>query len=230
MNSKPSESATQEVFADTCILLTVVQREWEHNEATVLVESDEVTVVVSESVLEELAAVSSRRRDIYEDMIDYLTQSDHAIEEYDPGDRHAYFARNDIKHVRNLQMNLANQGDRRRVLQELRTFVRAAGRRVEYLESALAEQTVDPIPPLELRFAVDRILNQDADTKIVTDAAAWTADGGSGVLVTRDGDDILRHTDQINELLIEEQGPEWALQIELPKQVVSSLAITKQGD
>jgi|AntRauMinimDraft_3_1070383.scaffolds.fasta_scaffold04035_2 predicted nucleic acid-binding protein len=230
MNTQPSPPAAREVFADTCILLSFVQREWEPTDETELIESDSVTIVVSESVIEELLAVSERRRDIYEDMVDYLVELDTDIEEYDPGDRHVYFARNDAKHVRNLQMDLAGRGDRREILRDLRTFVRAAGRRVEYLESLLADQTVDPIPPLELRFAMDGILNHDADTKIVTDAAAWTADGGSGVLVTRDSDHIRQNESRINELLTEEQGAAWTLQIQLPEHVLAETTAAGQGD
>ncbi|WP_436926022.1 hypothetical protein [Halosimplex amylolyticum] len=230
MSTEPSPSATREVFADTCILLSFVQREWEHIDETELIESESVTIIVSESVIEELTTVSERRRDIYEDMVDYLVELDADIEEYDPDDRHIYFARNDAKHVRNLQMDLAGRGDRREILRDLRTFVRAAGRRVEYLESLLADQTVNPIPPLELRFAMDDVLNHDADTKIVMDAAAWTADGGSGVLVTRDSDHIIQNEARINELLIEEQGSEWTLQIRLPKHVLAESTATGQCD
>jgi len=65
MNTQPSPPAAREVFADTCILLSFVQREWEPTDETELIESDSVTIVVSESVIEELLAVSERRRDIY---------------------------------------------------------------------------------------------------------------------------------------------------------------------
>lgn len=219
-----------EVFADTCVLLNFVQREWERDYATALVTSESVTLVVSETVIEELADVAVRRRNIYEDVIDYLLETEAGIEEYDPGDRRVYIGDNDAKHVRNLQERLAGLDDRREILRRLRQFVRAARRRVEHVESLLEGRVIDPVPPLELRFAVDGVLDHDADTRIVTDAAAWTADGGSGVLVTLDDDDIFQHADRINELLETKQGPEWVLQITRPDCVLAETATTGQAE
>lgn len=219
--STPDDALPTEVFVDTCILLNFVQREWEHDHATALVTSTSVTLVVSETVLEELANVAERRRDIYEDFLDYLLETEDGIEEYDPAERRTYFGGNDARHVRNLQEQLTTLEDRREVLRRLRRFVRAAGRRLEHVRSTLEGDAIDPVPPLGLRFAIDELLDHDADTRVVTDAAAWTANGGSGVLVTLDNDDLFHHADRINEVLSSEQGPEWVLRITRPDDVLA---------
>lgn len=224
------EAPTSEVFADTCILLNFVQQEWEHDQTTSLVASSSVTIIVSETVLEELRNVVERRRDIYEDMVDYLLETDQNIEEYDPSDRRTYFGGNDTKHIRTLQGQLAGLDDRREVLRRLRQFVRAAKRRVEHVESMLEAHVIDPVPPLGLRFAINDILNHDADTNVVTDAAAWAANGGSGVLVTLDDEDLFQHADRINKLLADEQGPEWILEIMRPDDILTDPPRTKPNE
>jgi hypothetical protein len=219
------EAPPAEVFADTCVLLNFVQHEWEHDRSSVLIECDAVTVVVSHNVLEELQDVSQRRRDIYNDMLDFLTQTESAVEEYDASDRHVYLGDNDRRHILRLQGQLAQYDTRQEVLRRLRQYVRAAGRRVEFLESTLADNVVDPVPPMGLRFAIDRLIDHDADTKVVTDAAAWTANGGSGILVTIDGNDILEHEEEIVEILIDRQGEDWTIDILLPEDVLSKTTL-----
>jgi len=179
----------------------------EPTDETELIESDSVTIVVSESVIEELLAVSERRAATSTRTWSTTSWNWTPISRSTTRATGTSTSRETTPSTSGTCRWTSLVGDRREILRDLRTFVRAAGRRVEYLESLLADQTVDPIPPLELRFAMDGILNHDADTKIVTDAAAWTADGGSGVLVTRDSDHIRQNESRINELLTEEQGP-----------------------
>lgn len=219
-----------EVFADTCVLLNFVQREWEHNRSTALVESDTIEIIVSQNVLDELSAVAGRRRDIYVDMIDFLNETEADIEEYDPEERRVYIGDNDATHVRRLQEQLATLGDKREVLRRLRRFTRAANSRVEYLESRFSDAAIDPVPPLDLRFAVDRLLDHNADTKVVTDAAAWAADGGSGILVTLDDDDLFQNQEQLADLLVEKQGPSWAIDIVLPDTVPQTTQLSESAE
>lgn len=220
----------EEIFADTCVLLNFVQREWERDRSMNLIESEEIDVIVSQTVIDELRDVSDRRRDIYEDLIDFLLEDEENIEEYDPADRRVYIGENDASHVRNLKMELSALNNRREVLRQVRRFVREAGRRVEYLESVLRDTTIDPLPPFDLKLAIDRILDQSADTKIVAEAAAWTAEGGSGVLVTLDSDDIFEHEEKIVELLATEQGTGWILEFMLPDKVISKTRLAEQTE
>ncbi|QSG02824.1 hypothetical protein [Natranaeroarchaeum sulfidigenes] len=217
-----SEDSPESVFVDTCILVSFVQREWERNRSTAILESDKVDVVVSPNVLNEFNDVVERRRDIYEDLIDFLLENEGQIEDYDPGERRVYIGQNDATHVRNIQMTLASLDNRQEVLRRLRRFVRAAGKRADHLESSLEDSTVDPLAPFSLELALGRIINNGADVRIVTDAAGWTAEGGSGIFATLDGDDILEYTEEIVDLLADEQGSDWVIDIVLPKEVEAS--------
>lgn len=223
------ERASGEIFADTCVLLSFVQQEWERSRSTALIQSETVEVVVSQNVLEELKDVSKRRHDIYEDLIDFLLEQETDIEEYDPSNRRVYIGSNDATHVRNLQMKLSSLNDQREVLRRLRQFVRAAGRRIDHLETLLEDRTIDPLAPYGLELSLASLLDHSADARIVTDAAAWTADGGSGVLVTLDDDDLFEHEDEIGELLENEQGPDWVIELSRPDEILSKTVQTDQN-
>ncbi|GAA1342590.1 hypothetical protein GCM10009647_086430 [Streptomyces sanglieri] len=217
------DDSLESVFADTCILLSFVQREWEQDYSTAVLESDDIDVVVSPNVLNEFDDVVERRRDIYEDLIDFLLEDEGEVEDYDPGERRVYIGQNDATHVRNLQMELASLENRQEALRRLRRFVRAAGRRADHLESSLEDSTVDPLAPFSLELALGQIIDNGADARIVTDAAGWTAEGGSGIFVTLDGDDLLEYTEEIANLLADEQGTDWVIEIILPKEIGESI-------
>lgn len=209
-----------EVFADTCVLLNFVQQEWEPVRSVSLIETDRVDIVVSNTVMEELSAVADRREEIYEDLVDFLRSEDGEIAAYDPAERRIYIGANDAGHVRDIQLRLATLEDEREILRRLRMFLRAVQSRLEHLESILEDNTIEPLAPFELELAVDRLIDHSADTKVITDAAAWSADGGSGQLVTLDGEDLLDQQEEIIDVLVEQQGPEWAITICPPDEVV----------
>lgn len=217
--AQPPES----VFADTCILLNFVQREWEGDRSSTLIECAIAEIIISQSVYEEFENVCERREDVYPDFLDFLLDEEGEIEDYDPASRRIYFDSNDIGHVRSIQYELADLENRREVQYRLRRFIKAAESRIEYLESKFDdEKIVDPFVPLGLRFELDKLIEHSADVRVITDAAAWTANGGSSVLITLDSEDIHDHAEQINETLQTEQSDEWTLKIAIPQRVLDS--------
>lgn len=209
------------VFADTGVLLNYIQREWERDRSTALIDSKLVEVVVSERVVSELESVTDRRHDIYDDLLDYLMSTESGIEEYDPSERRVYVGKHDGNHIRNVQMKLASLDESREVLRRLRRFLRAVDRRLEHLEGMLAGSTVDPLAPLEVELAINTLIEHGPDSSIVTDAAAWTANGGSGIFVTLDRDDLIDRESEITAVLDEKQGPDWIIRIRLPDEIVN---------
>lgn len=213
----------ESAFADTCILLNFVQREWEGDLTSSLVESELIDIIISETVYEEFENVCDRRKAIYPDFLDFLLEEDGELEEYDPSSRRVYFDSNDRSHIRSIQYELADADNRREVQYQLRRFIRAAESRINYLEEKFDEERiVDPFVPLDLRFALDRLIEHSADVRVITDAAAWTANGGSSVLVTLDSGDILDLATRINETLRTEQDDDWALNITVPEAVLDA--------
>lgn len=213
----PQDTLVEEVFSDTCILLDFVQQNDREPHSIALVESDAVDIIVSDAVMEELANVTDRRQDIYADLLDYLSEAETGLVEYDPADRHVYVGSNDRDYIQNLQMDLRDIDDNREVLRRLRRFLRAIEQRRQYLEQEFEDCVVMPRAPLPLEWAIQDVTGNADDARVVTDAAGWTAEGGSGVLVTRDVGDILEYEAELVDLLREQQGPEWVLQIQRPK-------------
>lgn len=219
-----------EVFADTCILLNFVQSEWEGDVTSNLIAHDAIDIVISQSVYEEFESVCERRRDIYPDFLDFLLEEEGDIEDYDPGSRHVYFDSNDLTHIRSIQYELADIDDRREVQYRLRRFISAAESRIEYLKEKYEDEVIDPLVPLELRFALDEEIENSADVRVVTDAAAWTANGGSSILVTRDSQDIVNQTEDINETIQSKESDEWTLVISVPQDILDSGTALRSPD
>jgi hypothetical protein len=214
---EPTEAAAAQAFVDTCILLHFVQQEWERSRTVELVGNSDVDLVASEKVSQEFSAAVDRRLDLYRDMIDYLAADDGAIEEFESDDASG----NDLSHLRTIQQELTTEDDPQQVLTRLRTYLRAVNRRVDHIDGLLEESVVEPLPPFELKLAIDRVLNHTDDTQVVSDAAAWTAHGGSGLFVTLDKDDLFDNADRIVETILETQGPEWVVDIVSPDDVTS---------
>lgn len=219
------QTPTEEVFSDTCVLLDFVQGNDRQPHSLALVKTDAIEIIVSDAVTEELENVTDRRADIYDDLLEFLHTSDEGITDYDMSERHVYFGENDHNHVLNLQMDLRDITDNREVLRRVRQFLREVDRRYAYLMEQLDGNEVMTLAPQELEWNIRDLIGNGDDARVVTDAAGWSANGGSGVFVTRDTGDIIEYKDELADLLREAQGAEWVLRIQKPKDVLSELSV-----
>lgn len=212
------------VFLDTSILLNFIQSDFESDHSSTLFEEGLPTVAVGVTVKEEFEAVGSRRADIYPDFVDFVLARDGEIEEYDPAERRPYFQANDQRHVQSIQMELAQLDSRAEIQRRLRRFVRAIERRIEYLLSEIIPNALfDQQPGLSLVFALQDSIENDADARVVADAALWAAEApeSSGIFLTLDGEDILNATTEINAAIGEVRDESWELQFFHPDAVNS---------
>jgi hypothetical protein len=212
--------SSDNVFVDTSVLLNYAQQVIERDHTSPLIEGDEVEVVVGVTVAEELEDVQERREHIYEDFLEYLVDAEEEIGEYDPKSRRPYFQANDERHVRNIQMKLAQLDDRRRIQRDLRHTLRSIERRLNYLsDEVVPERSFDQQPGLTVLFALQDVIPNDKDRNVVGDAALWSAETekSSGIFATMDLDDLLEPADDINEVLKDAKGEEWILTIAHPK-------------
>jgi predicted nucleic acid-binding protein len=216
------------VFVDTSVLLNYVQQAVERDRASKLMDGDDIGIVVGVTVAEELEAVRERRADIYEDFVDFLLEENGEIGDYAPASRRPYFQANDEQHVRNVQMQLSQLDNRAEVQRELRRVTRSAKRRLEYLtEEVLPDATFDQQPGLTVMFALDRVIENDNDRRVVGDAALWSAEGtnSSGVFVTMDKADLVDAAEEVNAALRGAKDERWELTIVFPSQLpVTSIA------
>jgi hypothetical protein len=120
---------------------------------------------------------------------------------------------------------LATLDDSREIQRRLRRYIRAADRRLDFLEEKLAGQIVEPNGSLTLEFAIQGIIENADDARVVTDAAGWSANGGSGILVTLDTEDLLTYESELAAVLQEEQDEAWILRICSPEAVLSDAKV-----
>jgi hypothetical protein len=212
-------SPPDSVFLDTCILLNYVNRFWEGDKVSDLLDTDDVEHVISETVAEEFEDVCERREEIYPDMVSFLLEAseDEDISSFDPSERDVRIAGNDRNHVRTIQFELASVDDQREVLRLLRRFLRNLETVIETVTEDIVDTVVEPCAPILLTFRVADVVPNDADAKVVCDAAQWTADGGPGVFATLDSTDLLDNETAINEVLEREESTEWCLTMIEPK-------------
>jgi hypothetical protein len=208
------------VFVDTSVLLNYAQRVIERDHTSPLIDSDDVEIVVGVTVADELEEVRERREHIYRDFLAYLIDDAEDIGEYDPASRRPYFQTNDERHVRNIQMKLAQLDDRRKIQRDLRHALRSIERRLNYLiHEVFPDSLFDQQPGLTVLFALQDVIPNDKDRSVVGDAALWSAEGeeSSGVFATTDRDDLLNLAAEINEVLKDSKGEGWTITIVHPK-------------
>lgn len=213
-------SDTSKVFADTSILLNYTQREVETDFSSKIITDHEVEVIVGVTVAEEIESVRGRRTDIYEDFIDFILEKEDKISEYSPVARRPYFDDNDREHIRDLQRLLMAYDSRAEMQRVLRNFTRAVKRRIEYIrDEIITESKFEQQPAMTVIFALDGTIPNEDDKKVVGDAALWAAEAenSSGVFVTKDSQDIIRHADEINTALRDVRDESWELLIVHPK-------------
>lgn len=210
------------VFVDTSVLLNYAQQVIERDHTSPLIDSDEIEVVVGITVANELEEVRERREHIYEDFLAYLIDDAEDIGEYDPSSRRPYFQTNDELHVRDVQMKLAQLDDRRKIQRDVRRALRSIKRRLSYIiDEVVPDSLYDQQPGMAVMFALQDVISNDNDRKVIGDAALWSAEGenSSGVFATMDRDDLLDFADEINDVLNDTKGEEWTITIIHPKDI-----------
>ena len=216
------ERRPETVFLDTSVLLNFIQSDFETDHSSKLFDDGLPAVVVGVTVQEEFEAVGDRRADIYPDFVDFVLENDGRIEEYDPTERRPYFRSNDFRHIQSIQMELAQLESRAEIQRRLRRFVRAIERRIEYLlTEVFPDALFDQQPGLSLVFALQECIENDADARVVADAALWAAEapGSSGIFLTLDREDILDATPEINASIRDVRDESWELCLLHPTEV-----------
>jgi hypothetical protein len=220
--TRDSDGSPEAVFLDTCVLLNYLNRHWEGDRVSTLLEDDCLRHVISETVAKEFDTVCDRRAEIYPDLLAFLVETEDDIQSYDPDDRDLHVGGNDAGHVRELQYELAQHEGRRQVQVALRRLLRRVELVAEVIIEEFVDAVVEPNPDIDLQFSLGEVIPNSADVKVVCDAAHWQANGeleGEGPLVSLDTADIVDRAASINETLTAEKGPDWELEITTPEAV-----------
>jgi predicted nucleic acid-binding protein len=213
--SSQSGGASIEVFCDSNVLLNYLNREWEAPNGVELLEASTVYVVISEEVEAEVRSLVSRRHDLYRDVLEFVLNEDGRIEEFAPDRR---LQPNDYRHLTTVLMELSGE-DRPDSLVRLREFISQYRKSAEALFALYIDEVVLTAAPFLLEMDLGDVIENSADRRIVAGAADWTSQGGSGVLVTNDIDDIVDLRDEINAIIEDHLGTDCVLVILRPREV-----------
>lgn len=200
-----------EIFCDTCVLINHLNQVWEDDRTSEFFESENTDPVISETVESEFEDLIDRRRGLYQDFAKHIAKGGD-VSEYSPSGSF----KNDYGHVRTLQETLLEYEEPEHAARRLRKFGRRFDSNADHIIEELISEIVFASPPLSLTFALRDIIDNSNDCDVVADGADWAAQGGSGFLVTLDGQDILDIEHRINEAIQEEMGEEGILEITPP--------------
>jgi hypothetical protein len=188
MTERGSRETVEDVFADTCVLFDyAVER---RSDARSLFDTgDEIEKVVSRRIEREFDSVATRKQDIHRELLEFAAADE--LDEYEPqGD---VSQKNDVRYVVSLYSeltDLAHEVDDVRRLTELIPRLEKASDELFGAEGCITVLTVDGVDA-RLIGLLRGVIENEADVRVLCDAVAWRRDGGSGVFLTEDSEDIL---------------------------------------
>jgi hypothetical protein len=183
-----------ETFTDTSVLFNYALDVRQQRAEELLVEH-RCIVITSETVKREFEGVMERRQQIHTELLPYIKR--HEVVEYEPSNRDK-LTENDWGYVQDFQDALSElePAEAARRVQERNRQLKQGYR--ELFESDSPHVIVARVPPRDARLLgnLSGIIENDADARILCDAVEWVRDGGSGVFLTSDSDDMLASDDE----------------------------------
>jgi hypothetical protein len=178
---KPGE----DVFTDTCVLFAyAVEGE---TDARKIFEDSTLERVTSERIEREFVSVADRHQDIHRELLEFASEGD--LEEYEPSDLDQ---KNDVRYVIDLYSDLTDMETVEvvRRLNELINRLEKAKQELFKSDGYLTVLSVDGVDA-QLVGLLRGIVENDADIRVLCDAAIWSRNGGSGKFLTEDTEDLL---------------------------------------
>lgn len=193
-----SSGGDPSVFTETSVILDYVL-ERENSSGCPIFENHPCQPVASREVEKEFERVNKRRHRLHLSFLEYARTGD--IDEYEPPDDLGLTG-NDLSYLYDRIPELDGIEDEVDVLRRVNELKRRTN-------SAMAElfEGSDPIvkivrtakDPALLAYLKD-LLQQNDDARILTEAADWSSNDGSGDFLTNDRDDMLSNKEDINRL------------------------------
>lgn len=210
------------VNLDTSVLVSYVYTRLpgdleDDEDAVRVLEAEEFHCVVGGKVAGEFDALCERRRELYDDLLDWLADDrERSVYDYDLAARDLHFSDNDRRHVRfEVQRGWANE-PRRKQLSELRRCMQDLATFQELLLDELLGEVYDEAENADLLGALAD-LDLGHDRHVVVDAVEINRLDGVETLVSWDSDLAgPRARDRINEAIRDIEGEALVLTIRRP--------------
>jgi hypothetical protein len=175
----------EDVFTDTCVLFAyAVEGE---TEARKFFEDSTSDKVASERIEREFVSVADRHQDIHRELLEFAATND--LDKYEPADLHQ---KNDVRYVIDLYSDLTEMDDVEAVrrLNELINRLEKAKDELFEEDGTLTVLSLDGVDA-QLVGLLRGVVENEADIRVLCDAAAWSRNGGSGTFLTEDNEDLL---------------------------------------
>lgn len=188
MTEGEREDTVEDVFADTCVLFNyAVERE---SEAMIVFEERAaLDKVVSQRIKREFDSVATRQQDIHRELLEFATRGE--LGEYEP--ENVVRQKNDVRYIIGLYSELTDAKDEVESVRRLNELINRLEKARDELfgpEGRVTILTVDGLDA-QLMGLLRRVVENEADVRVLCDAVAWRRNSGSGVFLTEDTEDIL---------------------------------------
>ena len=188
MTESEPKGTVEDVFADTCVLFDyAVERESEA--ITVFEDRAALNNVVSQRIEREFDSVATRQQDIHRELLKFATSGE--LNKYEP--ENVGRQKNDVRYVVGLYSELTDAEDNVEAIRRLNELINRLEKAQDELfgpEGRLTILTVDGVDA-QLMGLLRGVVENEADVRVLCDAVAWSRNGGSGVFLTEDTEDIL---------------------------------------
>lgn len=218
-------TGSRDVNLDTSVLLGYVYTELpgelaDDEDCVRVLESGEFYCVVGGKVAGEFDALCDRRRDLYDDLLDWLADNPgKSVYDYDLAARDLGVSDNDMTHVRyEVQREWAAE-PRRKQLSELRRCMQDLATFQELVPDELLDRVYEQAENSDLRDALAG-LDLGHDREVVVDAVEINRRDGIDTLVSKDSDVTdAGEKERINEAIRDAEDGTVALTIRRPAEL-----------
>lgn len=197
-NHKP-DFDDSEAFTETSVLIELVQL-GRHADCYDLFYNSNTDAVASGTVVEEFDRVRKRRHSIHRAMLNHAKRGD--LDDFEPPSGLSLTG-NDRRYLADLLVKLSNLDSPEEVVRRLR-------RRKERTNKAKSDLFENPQSPVReinpgsdpnLLGNLKTVIDNEDDAAVVTGAALWSENGGSGMLLTNDRGDMIDLEGEINDTI-----------------------------
>lgn len=188
MTESEPNGTVEDVFADTCVLFDYAV-ESDSKAITVFEEQTSLDKVISQRIQREFDSVATRQQDIHRELLEFVARGE--LDEYEP--ESVGSQKNDVRYVVSLYSELTELEDDVEVVRRLNELTNRLKKARDELfgpEGRVTILTVDGVDA-QLMGLLRGVVENEADVRVLCDAAAWRRNGGSGVFLTEDTEDIL---------------------------------------
>ncbi|MCU4802396.1 hypothetical protein OB920_18630 [Halobacteria archaeon HArc-gm2] len=177
-----------DVFTDTCVLFDYAV-ESQPTAITVFEERPSLDKVISQRIQREFDSVATRQQDIHRELLNFVVREE--LDEYEP--ESVGSQKNDVRYVVDLYSELTELEEDVEAVRRLNELINRLEKARDELfgpEGRVTILTVDGVDA-QLMGLLRGVIENEADVRVLCDVVAWRRNGGSGVFLTEDTEDIL---------------------------------------